>query len=350
MGLQPTFRRSVLLLLVLVTLCFGWWPFTFSPDNDVEYRADAAAWAFNPRYEAGDSAARGVAYSESEIDTRTWSGVTIQVVLRGRSNKSGLGVFLEFFEEDEEGLPALLVSQWQDHLAMRSRRNSSEVKRGYSEIGHRETFAGSDFVELVVSSEGQKTHVYVDGRIVESRSNFSLLGSDNKFVGRLAIGNNADGTRPFTGEIRSVKIYDAFYRAKSSRFAAAKPVIDFDLSKDAVPAGLKLAESFEPAKRKMLNAVNAVNLDKASYRSDIVVNSLGFIPVGICFAAAARRRVKSYVGVLVVVGICSFCLSFSIEWMQGYMVHRDSSQLDLLLNTLSGCVAVMVPRRWILFL
>lgn len=350
MGLQPTFRRSVLLLLVAVTLCFGWWPFAFSPDNDVAYSPEAGAWSFNGQYEAGKASARGVAYAESVLDTRAWSGVTIRILLRGRPNGSGLGVFLEFFEEEGEGLPALLVSQWQDHLAMRSRRDKAQVKRGYSEIGYRELFSGTDFVELVLSSEGQKTHVYVDGQIVESRSNFSLLGLDNKFVGRLAIGNNADGTRPFTGEIRSVALYDAFYRAKSSAFARAKPVMVFDLSGATVPEGLLLPERFEPAKRKVLNAVNAVNLDKPSYRSDIIVNSLGFIPVGICFAAAARRRLKSFVGVLVVVGAASFCLSLSIEWMQGFMVHRDSSQLDVLLNTLSGCVAVMVPKRWILFL
>ncbi|MDQ8199056.1 VanZ family protein [Pelagicoccus enzymogenes] len=350
MPLQPTFRRSVMLGLVLVTLSFGWWPFAFSPENDVVFRPDAAAWRFNGDYEAGVATARGVAYAEPVIDTRAWSGVTVRIVLRGRSNGSGLGVFLEFFEPDGEGMPALLISQWQEHLAMRSRRDQGQVKRGYAEIGHRGMFGGDDFVELVVSSEGQRTHVYVDGQIVETRSDFSLLGEDNKFVGRLAIGNSADGTRPFTGEIRKVEIFDSFYRAKANRFANAQPVLSYDLRANSVPPGLELTEDFSPAKRKVLNAVNAVNLDKPSYRNDILVNSLGFIPVGICFAAAARRRFKSFVAVLVVVGLSSFCLSMSIEFAQGFMVHRDSSQLDVLLNTLSGCVAVMVPKRWILFL
>lgn len=337
-------------MLFLVTLSFGWWPMTFFPDNDVAYRADDKAWAFNHSYEAGDPSARGVVFADGEIDSTGWSGVTIRILLRGRSNGSGLGVFLEFFEEDGDDLPALLISQWVDHLAIRSRRDRVNVKRGYSEIGHRGMFSGGGFVELIVSSEGKRTHVYIDGKVVESRRDFPLLGPDNKFVGRLAIGNNADGTRPFTGEIRSVEIYDSFYRAKSNSFAAAKPVLEFDFSTEAKPAGLIVSEAFDPAKRKVLNAVNAVYLDKANYRKDVVVNSLGFIPVGLCFAAAARRRVKSFVAVLICVGLASFSLSMTIEWMQGYMVHRDSSQLDVLLNTLSGCVAVVVPRRWILFL
>ncbi|MDQ8185562.1 VanZ family protein [Pelagicoccus sp. SDUM812002] len=349
MQLQPTFRRSVMLLLVLITLSFGWWPFTFSPDNDVGFDANTAAWAFNSGYKEGDTSARGIVYCESEIDTRAWSGITVRVILKGRSNGSGLGAFLEFFEEGD-GLPALLISQWQEHLAMRSRRNTSKVERGYSEIGYRGLFSSGDFVELIVSSEGQRTHVYVDGQVVERRNDFSLLGEDNRFVGRLAIGNSADGTHPFTGEIRTVEIFDAFHRTNSSDFASATPVYAFDLSSRATPAGLYIPESFEPAKRKRLNPVNAANMDKPGYRNDVVVNSLGFIPVGICFAAAARRRVKSVIAVLVWVGIASFCLSFTIEWMQSYQVHRDSSQLDVLLNTLSGCVAVLVPKRWILFL
>lgn len=337
-------------MLTLVTLSFGWWPFEFSPENDVAFQAAESAWAFNSRYESGDSSARGVIYAKDEINTRAWSGITIRILLRGRSNGSGLGVFLEFFEEESDELPALLVSQWVNHLAMRSRRDKADVSRGYSEIGHRDLFSGGDFVELLVSSEGKRTHVYVDGKIVESRSDFSLLGPDNKFVGRLAIGNSADGTRPFTGEIRSIGIFDTFHRAKSSSLATAKPVFHFDMSTATAPVGLLVSETFEPAKRKVLNPVNAVHLDKANYRSDIVVNSLGFIPVGLCFAAVARRRLKSFVPVLVFVGVASFGLSMSIEWMQGYMVHRDSSQLDVLLNTLSGCVAVIVPKRWILFL
>lgn len=233
---------------------------------------------------------------------------------------------------------------------MRSRRERSEVERGYSEIGHRDLFRGGEFVELLVSSEGRRTHVYVDGRIVESRSDFSLLGPDNKFVGKLAIGNSADGTRPFTGEVRRVAVYDAFYRAGAKKLAVAKPVVDFNFRGAELPTGVEVSEVFRPAKRGLLHGVGLVDLEKPGYRSDIVVNALGFIPVGICFVAAARRRARSFWAVLVLVGMASFGLSFLIEWGQSFLVHRDSSQLDLALNTVSGMLAVFVPRRWILFL
>lgn len=339
-----------MLALVLVTLGFGWWPLSFRLKNDVVYSPEAKALAFNSMHEAGVTFVRGIAFYERDLDTRSWPGVTILVELRGRSNGSGLGVFLEFFEEEELGLPSLLVSQWQTHLALRSRRDEADVARGYSEIGHREMFSSGEFTQLLMCSERGRTRVYVDGQIVESRSDFPLIGPDNKFAGRLAIGNSSDGKRPFTGEIRRVTIYDGFYRAGSSRLANAKPVIDLDFRAGAIPSGLEVPGHFVPGKRRFFNSVGAVDWEKPGYRSDIVVNALGFIPVGICFAAVARRRARSFFAVLTLVGLASFSLSLLIEWGQGYLVHRDSSQLDIMLNTASGMLAVLVPKRWILFL
>ncbi|MBK1878666.1 VanZ family protein [Pelagicoccus mobilis] len=350
MSLQPTFRRSVLFVLVLVTLSFGWWPYSFLPENDVSYATQEQALRFNGLHERGDFSSRGVAYSEELLDTRAWEGVTIKLELRGRPRKSGLGVFLEFFEEGDEGLPTLMVSQWQQHLALRSERLAEEVERGYSEIGHKEIFSRGGFVELLIASEGKRTHVYVDGKIVSSRSDFPLLGPDNRFLGRLAIGNSADGTRPFTGEIRRLKIYSQFYRAGSAGLAAAAPVYDFDFRPGTYPQGLSIPDRYELGKRNFFGSIDSANFEKESYKSDVLVNALGFIPVGICFAAATRRRVSSLVAQLVLVGLASFCLSMLIEWGQGYLVHRDSSLQDVLLNTFSGMVALIVPRRWILFL
>lgn len=349
MRLQPTFRRSVLLVLLLITLGFGWWPLTFLPKNDVAYVPEDSAWGFNTKYAAGDIASRGVAYYKQELDTRAWPGITIRAVLKGQPRGGGLGVFMEFYENQGEVLPALLISKWQNHLAIRSRRDTAVVDRGYSEIGRRKIFAGGKFVELVVCSEGDRTHVYVNGAIAETRSDFPLLGADNAFVGSLAIGNNADGTKPFNGEIRSIEIYDDFFKPGSPELAAATPVVNFDLSSAVLPPDIVVPEYFDPAKRQFLNPLKK-NVDKAGYQRDVVINSLGFIPIGICFAAVARRRVRSFMGVLFCVCLASFTLSLTIELGQVYMVHRDSSQLDVLLNTLSGCVAVIVPRRWILFL
>lgn len=350
MSLQPMFRRSVFWLLVFVTLSFGWWPYSFWAKNDVQYDSRVQALRFNERYEEGDSTSRGVVFCDELLDTRSWSGVSIAIELRGRPRKSGLGVFLEFFQDEDDGLPSLLVSQWQNHLALRSERNPSEVARGYSEIGGRDLFSSGEFVTLVFASEGLRTHVYANGRTVSTRSDFSLLGDDNRFFGRLAVGNSADGTKPFTGEIRSVRIFEGFLKPGSQAYASATPAVELIFSGENVAREWTGSEPYVVAKRRFLGPINAENFDKESYKSDIIVNALGFIPVGICFAAAARRRSNRLVSLLVMVGFASFCLSLFIELGQGYLVHRDSSWQDVLLNTFSGTVALAVPRRWILFL
>lgn len=363
MGMQPAFRRCVLLAALATTLCFGWWPFSFFQANDVRWVEEESALRFNADYEEGAFHARGVVYSEGVLDTRQWEGLSIVVELKGRPRGKALGVFLEFFEEGERGLPPLLLAQWQDHLAMRSRRPLSEEARGYAEIGHRGAFEGDRYRRLVLSSRGNRTFVGLDGELVETRSDFALLGPDNRFRGRLALGNSADGKRPFTGEIRRVALYDRFYREGTAAFEAAVPVLEYEFSfgggggegaralvELARGLGLAAPEKLQVAQRRFFNPIGSTQWEKPGMRSDMVVNVLGFIPVGLCFAAAARRRFESFLAVAVATAAASFCLSFGIEWSQAYLAHRDSSQLDLLLNTVSGTLATLVPRRWILFL
>lgn len=349
MGLQPSFRRSVLLVLVLVTLSFGWWPYNFISRNDVLLLPEQGALSFNSSFESGKRSVRGIALGDEVLDTRDWQGITIVLEMRGRHSKGGLGVFLELFD-DQDVLAAVLLAQWQDHLAIRSRRDRDAVSRGYSEIGHRDIFKGPEFVELLVASEGNRTHVYVNGEIVESRVDFPLVGADNKFSGSLLVGNSADGTRPFSGEIRSLKIYDSFYSAGSSSLEADDPVVGFDYSAGSWSEGIIIPDRFTILKNRFFSGKQLADLSKEEYKRDILINILGFIPVGVCFAAVGRRRFRSFVKVALFVGVASFSLSMLIEWGQGYLAHRDSSQLDVLLNTISGMIAVIVPRRWILFL
>lgn len=361
--MQPAFRRSVFLATLATTLCFGWWPFSFFQANDVSWVEEESALRFNADYEAGAFHARGVVYSAEVLDTSQWEGVSIVVELKGRPRGQALGVFLEFFDEGEGGLPALLLAQWQDHLALRSRRPQAEEAKGYAEIGRRGAFEGDRYRRLVLSSRGNRTLVALDGERVETRSDFSLLGPDNRFRGRLALGNSADGKSPFTGEIRRVALYDRFYREGTAAFAAAVPVLQYEfgfggsegaaggsLVELARGQGLVAPEKLQLAQRRFFNPIGATQWEKPGMRSDMLVNVLGFIPVGLCFAAAARRRFRSLVPVVVATAAASFCLSFGIEWTQAYLAHRDSSQLDLLLNTVSGTLATLVPRRWVLFL
>lgn len=353
MKVQPLFRRVLFAVFLLVTLAFGWWPLRFSVPNDVDWRAREGGLICNPSYEAGDGAARGLAVSAASLDTSSWDEVSVLVELDGRAHTRGLGVFLELYEGGGKENPPLLLAQWQDHLAVRSR---SESKRGYDEIGYRDCFGKGKTVQIVLSCTSKGTTLYVDGVQQEVRKGYSLIGIDGRFSGRILFGNSADGTRPFTGDIARVAFYNRSLRPVKGSFGYATPVVEYDFlvdpegTGDLGQKGVVKPERFVPLERSFLEGVNERMVTRVGFRQDVVVNLFGFVPIGLCFAGMARRHVGPIWAVLITVAMGSFVLSFAIEWGQGYLVHRHSSLLDLLLNTCGGVLACGVPRRWIPFL
>jgi len=354
MSLQPAFRRLFLALVLALTLYVGWKPFSFWVGNDVAFEESLDALRFNSGVEKGQRACRGMASSDKLLDTRDWEGFSLLVELRGRSDGSSLGVFLEFYEAGADAASAARLALWKQHLSIKSRRLPEQDLRGYEEIGSKNVFESGDFVTLLIVSGSRDTRVYVDGRRVVSRQGFSLLGTDNRFEGLLVLGNSYDGESPFLGEIRRAELYrgalepGALEKSEASWSFDAREARFSDAGELLVP-GLEILARYQSVERNFLKPISIKWTSKGT-QIDMIVNLLGFLPVGVCIAAAARRRTRGRIARVLIVGLAAFSLSLAIEWGQAYLVHRDSSQLDLLLNSLSGLSALLVPRRWILFL
>src|ERR1700704_2140830 len=80
---------------------------------------------------------------------------------------------------------------------------------------------------------------------------------------------------------------------------------------------------------------------------DVVVNVIGYVPLGFLAALAAYPRLRG--GRAFVFGFaCSLLLSFALESLQLYLPTRTSSNLDLLANAAGGALgalaAVAGPR------
>ena len=68
---------------------------------------------------------------------------------------------------------------------------------------------------------------------------------------------------------------------------------------------------------------------------DVIVNILGFTPLGfLCALLLLKRKHDRRVGAVAAAVMLGFCLSLAIEAAQAWLPSRDSSLLDLALNSL----------------
>ena len=77
--------------------------------------------------------------------------------------------------------------------------------------------------------------------------------------------------------------------------------------------------------------------------TDILVNSLIYLPFGfMLFQHFYGAAIKRHLWVL----LWAFLLSYSLEYLQFFLPERNTSQLDLLLNTLGGGVGSLIAARY----
>ena len=75
---------------------------------------------------------------------------------------------------------------------------------------------------------------------------------------------------------------------------------------------------------------------------DVVINILGFIPFGFLGVLWLRERWRGpIVGVVVLVMLAGFAVSFGIEQAQAYLPTRDSSLLDVITNMVGTTIRVI---------
>src|SRR5437899_2712969 len=70
---------------------------------------------------------------------------------------------------------------------------------------------------------------------------------------------------------------------------------------------------------------------------DVVVNVLGYMPLGFLAVLATYPRLRGASGFAFGLG-CSIAMSFALESLQLYLPTRTSSNLDILANTAGGAL------------
>jgi len=221
---------------------------------------------------------------------------------------------------------------------------------------------------LTLTSDKTSTTVYWDGRKVIKYRNYSLIFSrDLAPEWCMIIGNDPSGTKPWTGKIHGLAIYNhalspkrvsehfekwrgenALSLLKEKNLIALYPMDERDgnvIHNASIDRHhLLIPHKFKILKKNFLQLPNiAFKLNSSTVR-DVGINIVGFIPLGFFLIYSLNYKSLSapswrYIGLALIGGIA---VSFIVEMFQAYLPTRNSSLLDLIFNSLGTGLGVIL--------
>jgi VanZ family protein len=355
---------SALGSLVAALLYFGLQPFDLRRPNQVRWNTarpglifEGNGMAYSPdEVEIGPTVDGGISieawiFPNPERATRRstilalddGSGILLEITTAGRA------LTLRYPLEDEQGTRSYAVSR------------APSLERG------REGY-------LAVTSGSGGTRLYIDGVAPnELRSPHALLEPSQKLRARLVLGSSLRAQDGWRGEFRGLALYqrtlsESEVGEHAARVLAGGPralmgepglralyVFDEGAGRRirnlvVDQAALELPESISALRWDVLSAPPALSaLRSERFRQDVLLNLLGFVPLGALLAHMGRKRMSgSPLRCFAAVCGAGALLSLGIELGQAVLPSRYSSFLDLLLNmagtALGAGVWLMVER------
>jgi VanZ family protein len=350
---MPPSRRTLaelaaLAALVAALLYFGLEPFDVRRPNQVRWNAGQPSLVFD---------GNGMAYSRRElrIGPTAEGGLSIEAwVFPSLHPASRRSTILAL--DDGSGMPIEITTEGRS-LSLRYPLEDEDGVRSYA-LSLAPTLERGREGYLAVASGPGGTRLYIDGVApLQLRSPYSLLEPEREFRARLVLGSSLRGKRGWTGEFRGVALYERTLgesevaehaervQASGPRSLLGEPGLKalyvFDegngrrvrnLVDDA--SALDLPEWIWALRWDVLTAPPALSaLRSETFRQDVLLNLLGFVPLGLLLTSLGRRRLRG----LPLVRFAAACgagalLSLGIELGQAMLPSRYSSVLDLLLN------------------
>ncbi|MCX5886321.1 MAG: VanZ family protein, partial [Proteobacteria bacterium] len=109
------------------------------------------------------------------------------------------------------------------------------------------------------------------------------------------------------------------------------------------PADLKIHRYFRPYKRIFLEWNLSFNYWRHQW-VDILINIIGFIPLGFLFSVYLKRKRWIFRNFLILSVISGFTISLTIEVVQAFLPSRSSDMIDIVTNTLGTAIGFFVCR------
>lgn len=354
-------RATLFTVIVIVTLFVGLNPKDFRFRNPVKWTSDG------PGIELGQyGSAHTEPFLTADLSHRIQrDGWTLEVALHDPDRyQDGFAFITQFYADSDAS--QLVLGQWRDNLIMMNGddyANRAKMPR----IAIKLPEAAIQPILVSVSSNPAGVRFYLNGRLTAHRPGLQLSLPAESGNGRIVLGNSVHGTQSWLGEIRGFAL---FARALNADEIARHEMLwreagDFgfiesldalvlflfneqggEISRDRSGHGIDLTLGGRTAvleRRFLQKPWDHFRLNRG-FVIDFLVNLLGFMPFGIGAAF-----------VLSGVGVCGFrmlfyatamaaALSLCIEITQAWMPSRNSSLLDLLLNTIGGLGGAAVVR------
>jgi len=255
-------------------------------------------------------------------------------------DKPAFGSILSIY--DKEDGTQITVGQWNRSLMVLAGNDFSNSRREpkmYIPIPSEEE------LQIFVTSNRQGTAVYIDNIQVGFNPNLILPLPANPDESHLTVGSSIFAWDAWVGMIHSLEIYDEVVFPESVD-SGIQPLVSYRFDEqegnfvnDDSENGLDLyiAEKWIQLDRRFLRVPDIESLYRKGIQRDVVINFFGFMPFGFLLFLVCRRRfgTKRLLGILFILA-WSFLFSLSIESIQILLPTRDSSLLDLILNSLGG--------------
>ena len=362
----PRDKRASFLLLLLLTvlvllgmLYFGVRLKGFRPGNNVHWSSSGAGLVFDryaQAYTDGFFAPAGSVSSGGEL--------TIELAIRLELPRYSGFRFLVLVHDGEDRVQ-LVIGQWRSSLVIMNGEDYSNRKRDpkiYFDLNEKKD--RPHLISIVSNNTG--TRLYCDGALRKRNTELLLRYPGKAAQARLVVGNSLSGNHPWTGTMLGLAFYDRgldeaavlrhyrIWRLKPDFEAflqdGPRLLYAFDEGKGEIvrnQAGngpdLNLPALMKVLQTKVLSWPRSDEVAGSAMVEDVMVNLAGFVPLGFLLMAIlsrlefGSRRMGPFIATLLA---CLF--SLCIEIAQVWIPTRDSSMLDLILNTLGGSAGVLL--------
>jgi VanZ family protein len=289
-----------------------------------------------------------------------------------------------------------MAGQWKTNLVfkLKAEGRSKPIHfetEGICKVGER--------TSLAIIFDGTRLLAYQEGKKIKERKTGPLTFSAWDKSYPLVIGSEANGKFPWEGRIYSIAIFDrALKEEEIKEFSQepgivrkvqndneggrsviqgpwekpdesagnmlwptphggglTRPLVGYDfvcsggaIVKDSgkgIPADLVIPAHFTPYKRTVLQKPFTQWREFRPNIMDILLNVVGFIPLGFLFAGYLKHKGFRSIAVVLLAIATGFCISLLIEVLQAFLPSRSSDMMDLIANTFGtmiGCLVLIV--------